>query len=364
MKRIISTLAIVAVLFPLTVTAQQEFQGALFGITVSNSAGRSEYLSMGIGIGATTGLDALIGEYELPPVPPSGVFDARIISTPAKSQLGTGSKFDCRPVQSQTAPFTETYTIAWQAGEGQSNVTLTWDLPYSSRVTLVKIDGASIEGKTEIVSQFAQGQASVEVTYNYKPLSFRVNPTQLTFNANNRDPLPAQSLEIIPEGDTEAPWQISSDVDWADIEPNTGAGRTTVQVSINTPHLTAGSYSGVLTVGSPNEPVRTPVPITLQMVVGIEDAAVPTGLAVHAVHPNPTTGVTFIEIDAGTASSPVRLTVHDVLGKVVTDLSDAVRTQGGRQQVRLDAGLLPAGMYTCRLSDGRSMRVHQLVIIR
>lgn len=363
MKRIISTLAVVAVLFPATVMAQ-EFQGALFGVTVSNSAGRSEYLSMGVGIGATTGLDALLGEYELPPVPPSGVFDARIISTPAKSQLGTGSKFDCRPVTSQTTSFTETYTIAWQAGEGQSNVTIRWDLPLSSRVTLVKIDGASIAGKTEIVSQFAQGQASIEITFNYKPLSFRVNPTQLSFNANNRDPLPSQSLEITPEGETEAAWQVSSDVDWIDIEPNTGAGHMTVQVSINTPHLTAGSYNGVLTVGSPNEPTRTPVPVTLQMVVGVEPVQSPGDFSLLAAHPNPTSGVTLLDMDAGATSRPLRLTVHDLLGRQVGDLSTSVRLRGGRQQIRFDASTLPAGTYTARLTDGTQLRALQLMIIR
>lgn len=363
MKRIISTLAVVAVLFPATVMAQ-EFQGALFGVTVSNAAGRSEYLKMGVGIGATTGLDALLGEYELPPAPPSGVFDARIISTPAKSQLGTGSKFDCRPVSSQTAPFTETYTLAWQAGEGQANVTIRWDLPLNSRVTLVKIDGASIAGKTELVSQFAQGQASVEITYNYKPLGFRVNPTQLSFNANNRDPLPAQTLEIIPEGEAEAAWQIHSDVEWLDIEPPTGAGQMTVQVSINTPHLTAGSYNGVLTVGSPNEPVRTTVPVTLQMVVGIEPEQPATSFALHAAHPNPTIGVTHLDVDVAVAARPLRLTVHDLLGRQVDDLSASVRLLGGRQQIRYDASSLSPGMYTVRLTDGTHLRALQLMIIR
>ncbi len=363
MKRIISTLAVVAVLFPATVMAQ-EFQGALFGVTISNAAGRSEYLKLGVGIGATSGLDALLGEYELPPAPPTGVFDARIISTPSKSQLGTGSKFDCRPVASQTAPFTETYTLAWQAGEGQANVTIRWDLPLNSRVTLVKIDGASIEGKTEIVSQFAQGQASVEITYNYKPLSFRVNPTQLSFNANNRDPLPAQTLEIIPEGEAEAAWQVYSDVEWLDIDPPTGAGHSTVQVSINTPHLTAGSYNGVLTVGSPNEPTRTPVPVTLQMVVGVEPVQPPADFALLAAHPNPTSGVTVLDMDAGAVSRPLRLTVHDLLGRQVYDLSTDLPLHGGRQRIRLDASALPPGMYTVRLSDGAQMRALQLMIIR
>lgn len=363
MKRIISTLAVVAVLFPAAVMAQ-EFQGALFGVTISNAAGRSEYLKLGVGIGATPGLDALLGEYELPPAPPTGVFDARIISTPSKSQLGTGSKFDCRPVASQTAPFTETYTLAWQAGEGQANVTIRWDLPLNSRVTLVKIDGASIEGKTEIVSQFAQGQASVEVTYNYKPLSFRVNPTQLSFTANNRDPLPTQSLEITPEGEAEAAWQVSSDVEWLDVEPPTGAGHTTVQVSINSPRLTAGSYNAVLTVRSPNEPARTPVPVTLQMVVGVGPVQSVAGFALHAAHPNPTIGVTHLDVEVAASARLLRLTVHDLLGRQVDDLSPALQVHGGRQSIRLDASSLPPGMYTVRLSDGTNARALQLMIIR
>lgn len=363
MKRIISIVALVAVLVPVTVIAQ-EFQGALFGIAVSNSAGRSEQLCMGVGLDATRGLDSELEEYELPPVPPSGVFDARVISTPGKSQLGTGSKLDCRPVANQTAAFVETYTIAWQAGEGQSSVTLRWVLPFASRITQVKIDGVTITNTTELVSQFAVGQASIEITFNYKPLSFRVNPTQLSFNANNRDPLPSQTLEITPEGETEAAWQVSSDVDWIDVEPGTGAGHMTVQVSINTPHLTAGSYDAVLTVGSPNEPTRTPVPVTLQMVVGVEQVLPPAGFALLAAHPNPTSGVTVLDLDAGAATRPLRLTLHDLLGRQVGDLSTSVRPRGGRQQIRFDATRLPPGTYTARLTDGTQLRALQLMIIR
>lgn len=363
MKRRLLHLAVVAVLFPVAAMAQ-EFYGATFGVTISNNAGRQEYLVLGVAQGASSGIDALLGEYELPPPPPAEVFDARIQSTPGKSQLGSGARFDYRQIASTTTAFSETYTIAWQAGEGQSNVKITWDLPLASRVTGVKIDGVSIAGKTEITTQFAQGQVVVEVTYNYKALSFKVNPTSLSFDANNRDPLPSKTLEVTPEGETTAPWVISSDVDWINVDPPTGSGQTSVTVSISDPRLAAGSYTGTITVRSPNEPVKTEVPVTLQMLVGVGGLPTPSGMMLYGVLPNPAAGPLRIELDAGDIAATPVLTIHNILGATVADLSLAVHPGRGRQIVNFDAGVLPPGVYTCRLADGATTRTLRLVIIR
>lgn len=75
---------------------------------------------------ATDGIDPELGEYELPPVPPAGVFDARY-------QLpgGVGSPVDIRSFQGEEP----TWVIKFQAGSAGYPITFSWDpqsLPFGA----------------------------------------------------------------------------------------------------------------------------------------------------------------------------------------------------------------------------------------
>lgn len=67
----------------LPVSARFVFSGGggsisfLTRIVLRDNAGETDSLEYGTGFGATDGIDAVFGEYELPPLPPSGVFDVR-----------------------------------------------------------------------------------------------------------------------------------------------------------------------------------------------------------------------------------------------------------------------------------------------
>src|SRR5512133_1855471 len=139
----------------------QDFPGVAVGFAVANGKGRTQNLTLGVSEIATTGIDPGLGEAELPPLPPVEIFDARIVTTPGKSQLGTGSWLDSRPITNTTGNFIQVYTISFQAGEGASSVTLTWDDPLSSRVMKLAIDGADMAGKQSLVVQGTSGLVSV-----------------------------------------------------------------------------------------------------------------------------------------------------------------------------------------------------------
>ena len=74
--RNIFTIAIVFVFITAGLIAQ-EISGVTMGFTVSNGKGRSQYLELGVKQGATSGIDPQLGETELPPLPPSQIFDVR-----------------------------------------------------------------------------------------------------------------------------------------------------------------------------------------------------------------------------------------------------------------------------------------------
>jgi hypothetical protein len=67
-------------------------------------------------------LDSDLGEEELPPVPPTGVFDARFVDHRTPGQLGTGQRVHIQPVA-----VTDTFRLLYQASDAGFPITITWD---------------------------------------------------------------------------------------------------------------------------------------------------------------------------------------------------------------------------------------------
>ncbi len=74
---------------------------------------------------------------------------------------------------------------------------------------------------------------------------------------------------------------------------------------------------------------------------------------------NPTTSITF----ALPQNSTVQLTVHDLLGREVAVLTDAVWSAGAHT-VRFDAAHLPSGTYLYRLTTPQGIRHQTMVLLR
>jgi hypothetical protein len=363
---------LIAILVLAAQAAAQEYRGVTLEIMVDNGAGREQVLALGVREGATPGLDPTMEEAELPPQPPNEIFDARLVSTPGKSQLGLGSWADYRALGSGTGDVQETYTISYQAGINASGVTLNWGPQIPGRVRRIVIDGADQAGNTSYESSFAQGQITVEITFNPSPLSFEANPNPLAFDVNNKDPMPTKTLTIIPRGDSNAGWSLTTDVDWITIEPSGGEGQEDVSVMVNTRLLPAGDYAGTIFIRSEVDPARLDVPVTMTMVVGVGDVPVPGRLYLGQNYPNPFGGSssgsdrTRFELDLGseaTAEAP-SLRVHDMMGREVLDLSSRLQARGGMQSVGIDATALPAGAYTVTLRHAGEVRSRNMIIAR
>lgn len=346
----------------------QEYRGVSLGLTVDNLQGRSETVFAGIFEGASTGLDNHLGEVELPPQPPAEIFDVRMASTPGKSQLGTGSQYDYRPITTGTQVYTETYTIAYQGGINAAKVNISWQDPFPSRVTKLVIDGADMAGKTNVDIPFATGQVTVVITFNYAPLSYTSNPLSLSFDVNNRDPLPSKTVEIIPQGDTGAGWVLFPDVDWVTVEPSAGEGRQTVTVYINTSQLPVGAYNGIVAVRSPSEPARHDIPITMQMTVGINDnPGLPAGMSLGQNYPNPLASNGLIELNLGDAlvsRQHPQLVIFDVNGREVINLSDRIALTPGGQTISFTTDSFPAGTYRYTLRYAGFELTRTMVLIK
>jgi len=105
-------------------------------LNVTNGSDQ-EQLVLGIGATATEGLDPALGEQELPPSPPQGVFDARL----TRASLGNGSLIDIIDAGERTEAV---WTVRTQPGAADYPVQLSWDpqeLPASGTVALQDLFG-------------------------------------------------------------------------------------------------------------------------------------------------------------------------------------------------------------------------------
>jgi hypothetical protein len=358
------TLSICFVLIAVLITSAQaqEFRGAELGLQISNQVDRSGFLVLGVREGASSGLDLTLEEYELPPVPPNEIFDARIISTPGQSQLGLGGVRDYRAIESSTEAFTLTYTIAWQCGEGSSEIQVKWSDPYPSRVTALSIDGTDMVGKTEWTSSFAQGQATVRVTFNYRPLEFMVTPPSLSFDINDRNAAPSKEVALVTVNDAGAAWLSSVDAEWLSVDPSEGNGSETLTVTVTNTDMPRGNYTATISLRSPVYPAQIDVPVTLSLTVGA-DAPPLARPDLLLNYPNPFAGSTVLHVHA-LPREGVTLRVFDALGCLVADLSPQLEPGTDVQRIPFDAGDLPPGIYTCRLENGETTVTRSMVLLK
>ncbi len=340
----------------------QEFRGAEIGLQVSNQVDRSTMLVLGVREGASPGLDLTLEEYELPPVPPNEIFDARVISTPGHSQLGLGGTRDYRAIESTTEAFTCTYTVSWQCGEGSSEVLISWSDPYPGRIAAMTIDGEDMAGKSSWSSSFTQGQATVRVTFNYRALSFSLTPASLTFDVNDRNTLPSRELQLVAENDASAAWMTSVDVPWLGVEPAEGNGDATITVRVTDADMPIGNYTGTLSVRSPVYPAQTDVPVTLSITVGTESPPAAERMQLSN-YPNPFVRSTRLDVRLP-LGMPATLRVFDALGRCVVDLTPQLAESTDMQRIMFPAGNLPPGVYTCRLQSRQHTLTRSMLLLK
>ncbi|MCA9732912.1 MAG: T9SS type A sorting domain-containing protein [Deferribacteres bacterium] len=106
-------------------------QGATVALSlhVSDDMGSSQALQFGVQNAATNQLDPGLGEDELPPFPPAGVFEARFVSENISSaDLGQGCYSDFRSGDNNWQGDYE-YEIKYQVSANGTAVTVRWDFP-------------------------------------------------------------------------------------------------------------------------------------------------------------------------------------------------------------------------------------------
>jgi hypothetical protein len=148
--------------------------------TVSSAVGDSMTVRLGTVPGATTGIDAALGEMEIPPLPPPGVFDVRLTDPDTvTAALGEGVWLDLR-AGGLSAPDSTKHLLLFQCGRS-CDLTIAWVLPQGSVAIITSPPGAvphriiaSGIGSTPVTAIAGLNAFTITLYHNMRTLAARV----------------------------------------------------------------------------------------------------------------------------------------------------------------------------------------------
>jgi hypothetical protein len=330
-------------------------------LKIVNDAGDSDTLHFGIDPAATSGIDAALGEKELPPLPFTEIFDARFIGT----GLGEGVLKDFRE-GTIAAGGTTVHRLKYQKGGGLV-VTISWDLPDGVTGRLNDI----ILGT--LIDVAMNGTGSYTVT---NPDGFNQLDMTVQYAAGLPIELSRFVATVMPNGQVRLDWTTVTETNNYGFEiqkapgspngfstiPNSfvAGNGTTVQEHLYF-YVDEGSGSGVwfyrLKQIDLDGTVHYPLPIRMDIVLSV-DKKPPESFGLMRNFPNPFNPGTTITFDLPD-ESVVSLTVYSVLGERICTLLES-RQVGGAHSIwwsgeRESGGMTAAGVYFCRL-EGRPVQ--------
>jgi len=340
-------------------------------ITISDNSGGEQVLNFGLDSTATDGIDAHLGELERPPVPPTGVFDARFIGDDIGISIGQGLLDDYRQGTS-TFSGSVIHEISYQVGSG-TTITISWNLPTGVTGLLQDLLGGVI------VNVNMNGSGSTTITY-----PDIINKLKMTISYSLT---PAGSVLVTsPNGGENWVVGTSQNITWTStsvtnvkIEYTTNNGTSWSNVIASTP-ASGGTYFWTV----PNTPSML-CKIKLTDVVtsllsaqsnGVFSIILPTSVnyeitprifSLHQNFPNPFNPST--KINFGLADkSKVTLQIYNALGQKVAELING-EYEAGYHNFDFDASGFSSGIYFYELianpSTGNVFRdVKKMIVLK
>ncbi len=350
--------------------AQTHAQQVTIPFLVKNNRGQESTVLTGLHEAATKGLDASIGEQELPPVPPSEIFDVRLVSPAQGITLGEGSLLDFRPWPGSGQTVTETYRIRYQAGRTWPSVTLLVPPALHSGIKTLRINNNVAKAGDSLVTQFATGDINISVEYTLTPLTFTVAPSSVVFSLSTRDTvLPAAKTVRVTPSITTASWSASASASWITLSRTSGTGAQDLAIGVNHLAFENGRTSGEVRIRQSfaNPPVI--IPVHVDMVLSAGGAPEAADFSLGDVYPNPAdaTGGGAVLAYTLERASAVSVSVHDALGRRVRLIEASAQRAAGRHTAQWDlhddAGRRPAaGMYLLRVDVAGVSRIRSVVL--
>lgn len=365
-------LILISAVFLTNAGAQQDPEVKL-SLNVTSGPG-SKTLYFGLDPIATNGRDTLLGESELPPAPPTGVFDVRFTI----QHLGFPSTFqgldkDYRQGDSGSVG-AYVHRLKWQLATGQTTINFAWNLPAGVTGTLkdlfgglfVNVPMSGTGNHTEPSTAFTFTDLEMTITYDGSlPIQLaafsasvieggrvRLDWTTLTETNNygfevQKSPSPSTAFETIPNS----------------FIPGHGTTVEPHHYSYIDETSTAGIWYYRLKQMDLDGTAHYSEPAQVEVLTGVgNESGTATGFMLAQNFPNPFNPTTTIAY-AIPATQQVRLKVYDLLGKEVADLVDEVQ-RAGNHVTTWDASGLAGGVYYYRLTSGSAVETRSLVLVK
>jgi hypothetical protein len=348
-------------------------RGTIFSLKASNALGWSR-VWMGYHEAATYCMDVNLGEDLLPPLPPSAVWDLRLVDPRGfdAACFDQGTYRDYRPPGNTDQ--TDTFLVKIQAGKGGYPVSLQW--PNLS---------ALIEGDAWLRDAFGgvllnvNMKESTSVTLHHDAL----NSLMIFLSSPSETPLPVAGLDSV------AFYQGTSAVAAGYVNPNGFAteawfeygtsdqfGSTTDTMSISG-LLPIANLLGIATGMEPGSAYHFRVVARnangtyygpdVILAGGLSDVEnppqVPSEFLLSQNYPNPFNPTTSIRYSIPEAAE-VSLVVYDLHGREVEILVDGFQPAGVHEVVWHGSGSVSSGVYYYRLTAGSSSQTRKLLYIR
>jgi len=347
----------------LTVTAQNALLE--YPLVLHDAAGDSAVLWFGLDPAATDGIDASLHEEELPPSPPSKVFDARFIGDDIDlPQLGTGTYRDYRHgdrfFSGQTV-----HEIAFQTMDN-SKLTIAWDLPENVTGYLIDFYGGTYLKKEMI----GAGEVSISLVtvVDRARMTITYQTSTLTLQSPNGGEVLRIDDEVMIEWNSQF---VEGDVMISLSRDNGGTFTKLAQVD-NT-----GSFIWTV-VGPPSDECwlkisdssglivdESDASFSIQFADGIESTT-PESFSVSPNYPNPFNPQTTIKFYTPNMM-PVRAEIINAAGQLVRLLADQYFANGEHSLVWNgddDSGRKAvAGIYFVRIIAGAERHVGKMILL-
>ena len=341
------------------------FSQAAVDIPMSASDGSALIqLAVGLDLTATNGIDPALGESDLPPFPPAGVFEFRFDLTPYAGEPLSSYRDYRAPGEPPAFPFSDTvqHRMIWQRSEAGLPIDIQYDLPPNSAMViqdefggillnLGPLEGsgtATIPGALPLTSAFLYMIYTDIVPVELTSFTAAVVDGSVLLNWTTATETNNRGFEVEKQ---------SGNSNWESIGFVTGKGTTTEpqSYSFTDNNVANGRYTYRLKQidfdGSFNNSKEIEVQINT-----------PVEFSLSQNYPNPFNPATKINYSVP-KDGYVKISVYNVIGQEVAELVNGM-VKAGTHEVNFDASGLTSGIYFYKIEANGFSNIKKMTLLR
>lgn len=331
-------------------------------ITVADNQGGLKVLNIGVDSLATTGLDPLLGEGDLPPFPPAGAFEARWNLQPFG--VGTLSTYkDYRNAPSFPYSGTVTHRLIWQYTDLATQFSISYNLPQQATLLITSNNAVPI---------WTSGTLAGSGTYVIPDPENEYSAARVYITYDAIIPVELVSFNALVSGNNVVlSWKTASELNnsgfeiqrktensnWNKIGFVQGAGTSTESRS----YSFSDPYSGQGTVSYRLKQIDFDGTSVFSEVVTV-DLSTPTEFKLNQNFPNPFNPSTTVSFTIPKAST-VKLIIYNQIGQKVGELVNK-NLEAGSYSYNWNAENHSSGMYFYELQANDFKSVRKMTLIK